>query len=110
MNLWLLGCLVVLFGLPFGYWRANVERLSLSWFLAIHLPVPFIVAARVFGGIGWELATFPVLIGAYSLGQFLGGRLLSHRRRDAAHDLSSCLVMDTARRAAAMLATLLIPR
>ncbi len=108
MNLWFLGCLIVLVNLPFGYWRANVDKLTPQWFLAIHLPVPLVIAARVFGGIGWDLVTFPVLIGAYSLGQLLGSRLLSYRRARSAAQLSSCLIMDSMRRAATLLATLLI--
>jgi hypothetical protein len=61
--------------LPFGYWRAHVRRFSWQWFLSIHLPVPLVIALRLFSGIGWEPITFPVLIVAFFAGQFLGGRL-----------------------------------
>jgi hypothetical protein len=67
--------LVFLVNLPFGAWRAKVERFSFPWFLAIHLPVPLVVALRVFSGAGWRLATFPVFIGAFFTGQLLGGMM-----------------------------------
>ena len=67
--------LVFLINLPFGYWRASVRKLSLRWFLAVHLPVPLVIALRTFSGLGWKLISFPVLVGAFFLGQFVGGRV-----------------------------------
>jgi hypothetical protein len=67
--------LVFLINMPFGYWRSGVPRFSLQWILAIHLPVPLIVACRIFLGLGWHLSTFPVLIGAFFVGQLAGGKL-----------------------------------
>lgn len=75
MRLWLIAILVLLFNLPFGYWRSKVRKFSPQWILAIHLPVPFIIALRIFSGLGWRFITFPVLLAAFFLGQFLGGRL-----------------------------------
>jgi len=74
---------VAAINVPFGYWRAGVRRYSGSWFLAIHVPVPFVVALRLLAGIAWRLATFPVLVGAFFAGQFVGARLRkwSERRR-----------------------------
>jgi len=66
---------------PFGYWRAGVRRYSRSWFLAIHVPVPFVVALRLLAGIAWRLATFPVLVGAFFTGQFVGARFRRWRER-----------------------------
>jgi hypothetical protein len=77
MNLWLVALIVFLFNLPFGYWRASVKKLSLQWALAIHLPVPAVIALRIYSGIGWRLISFPVLIGAYFLGQYIGGKIYS---------------------------------
>jgi hypothetical protein len=77
-NLRLLGSaslLVFAINLPFGYWRDRVRRFSPQWLMAIHIPVPFVVACRFFFGLGWHLSTFPVLIGAFWAGQFAGGRL-----------------------------------
>ncbi|ROQ91221.1 hypothetical protein [Desulfosoma caldarium] len=58
---------------PFGYWRAHVQRFSRAWFLAIHLPVPLVVALRLVSGQGWRLASIAVFVGAFCLGQWLGG-------------------------------------
>jgi hypothetical protein len=66
---------VLLINLPFGYWRAGVRRFTLSWFLAVHAPVPLVVGLRVVAGVGWRLSTVPVLASAFLVGQLLGGRL-----------------------------------
>ena len=75
MSLWTVALLVFLINLPFGYWRASVRKLSPQWFLAVHLPVPLVIALRVFSGLGFKLISFPVIIGAFFLGQFVGGRV-----------------------------------
>ena len=75
MRLLLVALAVFFVNLPFGYWRARVPTRSRQWFLAIHLPVPAVIALRVFSGLGWQLITFPVLVGAFFLGQFVGGKL-----------------------------------
>ncbi len=64
---------VLTFNLPFGYWRSNVKRFSKQWFLAVHIPVPFVIALRILSGMGWRLITFPVMVGAFFTGQLLGG-------------------------------------
>jgi hypothetical protein len=67
--------IVLLINLPFGYWRAGARRFSLPWFLAVHLPVPPVVALRLSTGLGWHWTTFPALVGAFFAGQLLGGGL-----------------------------------
>lgn len=82
MGLWLVAAIVFVLNLPFGFWRARVRRFSWPWILAIHLPVPLIIALRIYGGLGWRFITYPVLIGAFFAGQFTGGkadRLLGRR-------------------------------
>jgi hypothetical protein len=83
MKLWIVAAIVFLFNLPFGMWRARTKKFSWPWILSIHLPVPFIIALRIFSGLGWRWVTFPVMISAFFLGQFLGGyigkRWLSHK-------------------------------
>jgi len=74
MGLWSVAALVFVLNLPFGLWRARVRRFSWPWILAIHLPVPLIIALRIYGGLGWRFITFPVLIGAFFAGQFAGGK------------------------------------
>lgn len=82
-KLWLVAGLVFLINLPFGYWRAKEARFSRPWMLAVHLPVPMVIALRIFSGLGWQLISFPVLVGAFFLGQFLGG-FISRRKRGIA--------------------------
>ena len=97
MNLILVTIFVFLFNLPFGYWRANVKKFSLQWILAIHLPVPFIIAARIYFNLGFELYTYPILVGSFFLGQYLGKYLYSRRKNLGQTPLTSCLVMDFVR-------------
>ncbi len=75
MNIWIVALLVFIINLPFGFWRANTKKFSTQWFLAVHIPVPLVVVLRIFSGIGYAFITFPVLITAFFLGQFLGGLL-----------------------------------
>ena len=94
MNISTVAILVFLLNLPFGYWRANELKLSTRWFLAIHIPVPFVIALRVFSGLGWQFITFPVLIGAFFAGQVIGGKFYLLRKNRPGSQVSSCLVMD----------------
>jgi hypothetical protein len=81
-NLWTVATAVLLLNLPFGFWRAGTRKLTLPWVMAVHVPVPIVVALRVFSGLGWRFVTFPVLIGAFFTGQFVGGRLRQWRDPD----------------------------
>jgi hypothetical protein len=78
MSLTVVALLVFVVNLPFGFWRAGVPVRSRAWFLAIHLPVPIVIALRILGDIGFAFWTYPVMIGAFALGQWAGGRM---RRR-----------------------------
>jgi hypothetical protein len=71
--------LIFLMNLPFGYWRAGLKRLSAGWFVAIHAPVPLVVALRWELGLPFRWSTLPLLVAAYFAGQFLGSRLRSRR-------------------------------
>jgi hypothetical protein len=75
MNIAWIAAIVLILNMPFGYWRAHTKRFSAQWILAIHIPVPMIAALRIYSGLGWRMATFPVLIAAFVIGQFVGGRL-----------------------------------
>ena len=97
MNLILITIFVFLLNLPFGYWRANVKKYGLQWAMAIHIPVPFIIAARIFSDIGFKLYTYPILVGAFFLGQLLGKFLYTRRKNLGQSPLSSCLIMDLVR-------------
>ena len=98
LNLWAAALIVLGLNLLFGYWRANVRRFSLQWFLSIHIPVPLVIILRVLGGLGWQLITFPVLVGAFFLGHLLGGRLYRWREKQGQMPLTSCLLCDLVRR------------
>ena len=76
-TLWIVAGTVLTLNLPFGYWRSQVKRFSKQWFLAVHIPVPFVIALRILSGLGWRFITFPVMIGAFFTGQLLGG-LIQH--------------------------------
>ena len=56
---------------PFGFWRAYTRKMSLRWFLAIHLPVPLVFLARYESNLSWSFIPFTCL--AFAAGQFLGG-------------------------------------
>ncbi len=71
---------VLVLNLPFGYWRAGVRRFTLPWFLAVHAPVPLVVAVRLLTGLGWHLATVPIIALAFLTGQVLGGCVRSWAR------------------------------
>ena len=76
--LWGVAAAVLLLNLPFGYWRAGVRKYSRPWFLAVHLPVPGVIALRLSFHLGWHPLTFVALVGAFFLGQLLGGLLRGH--------------------------------
>ena len=97
MNLIFVTIFVFILNLPFGYWRANVPKYRLQWALAIHIPVPFIIAARIFSDIGFDFYTYPILVGAFFLGQYFGKYYYLKRKNLGQTPLTSCLVMDMAR-------------
>jgi hypothetical protein len=67
--------LIFIINLPFGYWREHVKKFSRQWFLAVHIPVPIVILIRIYSNIGFQLYTYPILVGAFFLGQFLGGKI-----------------------------------
>jgi hypothetical protein len=75
MGLWIVALLVFVINLPFGYWRASVRRLSTRWFLALCLPLFSVIALGIFSVINLKLMSFPVIVVACCLGQFVGGKL-----------------------------------
>ncbi len=87
---------IFLFNIPFGYWRINVKKFSLQWVLAVHIPVPFIITLRFMTPIGFAWYTYIFLVGAFFLGQRIGGSI--HNRMGKTNkNISSCLVMDILR-------------
>ncbi|RLD67741.1 MAG: hypothetical protein DRI84_01635 [Bacteroidetes bacterium] len=71
-NLIIVLILVFILNTPFGYWRQGVKKLSLQWFLAIHIPIPFVVFLRLYFELGFQWWTYPFMIFAFFMGQWLG--------------------------------------
>lgn len=80
MELALAVFLIFLINLPFGYWRAHTRRFSWQWYLAIHLPIPFVILLRVYYEFGWGWKTYLFFVVAFFLGQ-LTGKLLRRIKR-----------------------------
>lgn len=74
-SLWSVAAAVLVLNLPFGFWRAGAPRFSRSWMLAVHVPVPFVILLRVLSGLGFQLSTFPLMVGAFFGGQLIGGTI-----------------------------------
>jgi hypothetical protein len=72
-SLFIVSFLVLIINLPFGYWRAGVPKKSWQWVLAVHIPVPMVIALRYGFHLGFELYTYPFLVGSFFLGQWTGG-------------------------------------
>lgn len=64
--------------IPLGYLREGAPRLSVRWFVYIHLSIPFIVALRVVNGVGWRVIPFTLALAL--AGQWLGGRARRRKR------------------------------
>lgn len=62
-----------LLNLPFGWLRRNEKKFSFKWFLYIHLPIPLIIALRIWLHINpWFI---PLIIAVAVAGQAIGARL-----------------------------------
>ncbi len=75
LKLTIISVIIFVMNIPFGYWRSNVKKFSLQWFLAVHVPIPFIVLLRIYSEIGFVWYTYPVLVGSFFLGQRYGSYL-----------------------------------
>jgi uncharacterized protein YneF (UPF0154 family) len=82
------------FNIPFGYWRANVKKFSIQWVLAVHLPVPVVIALRFLSGIGFAFITYPVLVGAFFGGQFTGSKISHYLKKNPEVTVTSFLIKD----------------
>ena len=65
--------LTFMLNMPFGYLRGKTKRFSLKWFLYIHLPIPFVLLARILSNT--DMTYIPLLVLAAVIGQVWGGRL-----------------------------------
>ncbi|HLC17658.1 MAG TPA: hypothetical protein VJM57_01405 [Thermodesulfobacteriota bacterium] len=77
MILTLITLVAFVLNLPFGYLRGGTKKFSFLWWLYIHLPIPFIIALRLFAGFGYEVV--PIILAAAIVGQLLGSRIYNLR-------------------------------
>ncbi len=63
----------LLLNIPFGYLRGKTKRFSFKWFLYIHLPIPFVLLARILSNI--DMIYIPLFVLAAVIGQIWGGKL-----------------------------------
>jgi low affinity Fe/Cu permease len=92
----IVSCIVFIFNIPFGYWRANVKKFSFQWILAIHIPVPIVIFLRIRSEIGFIWYSYIILIFAFFLGQKIGEIILKKSKKQN-KNVSSCLVMNLLR-------------
>lgn len=79
IELMLLGLLL---NLPFGFLRAGTRKFSVSWFIFVHVPIPFLFIFRHLLELNfWAI---PFSLAAAVLGQVFGGRLRNFRGRQKA--------------------------
>ena len=78
MILLLVTFFALMLNLPFGYLRSKEKRLSVMWFVYIHVPIPFIFLLRKYAGLDYRV--IPVIVIGAIAGQFLGGRLRNTRK------------------------------
>ena len=66
---------------PFGYIRQGFKKLSVKWFVAIHLPIPFVVLFRHYFDVGYEVYTYPFMLFAFFMGQFSGKKIRIYKMK-----------------------------
>ncbi len=94
MPVWLAAVIVLVGNLPFGYWRANVKKLSLQWALAIHVPVVLAIIMRILARVPFEPLTLLIMVIAFFLGQTAGKSVRSALAATLPVQLTSCLPLD----------------
>lgn len=79
-SLLLLALADFLLNLPFGAWRVRQPPRSFRWFLAIHLPIPFMFLLRTALGLGPRYIIVSVVFAVAA--QLLGGRWFAPKSGD----------------------------
>lgn len=73
-----IGIFALLVNLPLGYLREGKPKLSLPWFVYVHLSVPVIAYLRIANRVSaWAI---PLFIACALFGQIAGGRMRRTRR------------------------------
>lgn len=93
VQLVIVSIVIFILNIPFGYWRANVKKFSLQWILAVHIPVPIVIALRILGSIGFAWYTYVFFVLAFFFGQQFGAYLLKTKQQRNIKT-TSCLILD----------------
>jgi hypothetical protein len=68
-----IGFAALVVNLPLGYLREGTRKLSLMWFVYVHLSVPFIAYLRITNHVSaWAI---PPFVACALIGQIAGGRM-----------------------------------
>ena len=78
-KIYILCLFIFILNIPFGTWRAKVKKFSKQWFFAVHIPVPIIIATRLFMNIPLSLKTFPFFVLFYFTGQYVGSLFVRNK-------------------------------
>ncbi|MCU0634303.1 MAG: hypothetical protein MUE41_05480 [Gemmatimonadaceae bacterium] len=82
----LVALLILAINLPFGVWRAGLRKMSVPWFVAVHVPVLLAMGARWVLGVPFRWGAVPFYVVAFIAGQWAGMRIARARRGRPAHD------------------------
>lgn len=73
-----IGAAALAINVPLGYLREGTQKLSLAWFVYVHLSIPIIAWLRISNHVpAWAI---PPFIACALLGQVAGGRMRRIRR------------------------------
>ena len=74
-----IGAAALVINLPLGYLREGKKKLSLAWFVYVHLSIPVIAWLRISNHVtAWAI---PPFIACALLGQIAGGRMRRIRQK-----------------------------
>jgi hypothetical protein len=74
-----IGAAALVINLPLGYLREGTRKLSLAWFVYVHLSVPVIAYLRISNHVSaWAI---PPFVACALIGQIAGGRMRRTRRK-----------------------------
>jgi hypothetical protein len=74
-----IGAAALVINLPLGYLREGKKKLSLAWFIYVHLSIPVIAWLRISNHVtAWAI---PPFIACALLGQIAGGRMRRIRQK-----------------------------
>jgi len=73
-----IGAFALVVNLPLGYLREGTRKLSLLWFIYVHLSVPIIAYLRITNHVSaWAI---PPFVACALIGQIAGGRMRRTRQ------------------------------